>query len=186
MPLNRENFAKFEERLIETLKGKTPLLEVPYYICLYRPKDELDAIECFDNLVLRLTQKGFSAETLSFSHLMLDSLSESGLLAPQILEEEEQTRAELERSVRNTLPEQIVDALKKKLAGKDVSNCAVLMRVSALYPFVHLKYILQSIDNIIHCTLVIPYPSDIGTGHILNEENDGSIEYYRAEVVDLR
>lgn len=186
MPLNREKFSKFEERLIETLKGKTALLEVPYYICLYHPKDELDVVECFNNMVLRLINKGFSAEVMSFPKLMLDSLSESGLLAPEILEEEEQTRGELERSVRNTLPEQLIDTLKKKLEDKDVSHCAVLLRVGALYPFVHLKYILQSIDNVVHCTLVIPYPSDIGTGHILNDTNEGSIEYYRAEVVDLK
>lgn len=186
MPLNRKKFATFEQRLMETLRGKTALLEVPYYICLYHPKDELDTLDCFNNMVLRLTNKGFSAETMYFSQLMLDGLTASGLLSPEILEEEEQTRSAFERSVRNTLPEQLVEALKKKLADRDVSHCAVLLRVGALYPFVHLKYILQSIDNIIHCTLVIPYPSDIGTGHILNETSDGSIEYYRGEVVDLR
>ena len=186
MPLNRESFAKFEERLIETLKGKTALLEVPYYICLYHPKDELDALECFNNMVFRLNNKGFSAEVASFSQLMLDGLSESGLLSPEILGEEEQKRGELERSIRNRLPEQIVEALKERLENKDVGHCAVLLRIGALYPFVHLKYILQSIDNSVHCTLVIPYPSDIGTGHILNEISDDSIEYYRAEVVDLK
>jgi len=186
MPLNRESFGKFEERLVETLKGKTPLLEVPYYICLYHPKDELDALDCFNNMVLRLCNKGFSAETMSFSQLMLDCLSESGLLSPEILGDEEQIREELERSIRNRLPEQLVEALTNRLANKDVSYCAVLLRIGALVPFVHLKYLLQSIDNVIHCTLVIPYPSDIGTGHILNEMNDDSIEYYRAEVVDLR
>jgi len=186
MPLNREKFAKFEQRVMETLKGKTALLEVPYYICLYQPKDELDALECFNNMVLRLRNKGFSAETIYFSQLMLDSLAESGLLSPEILADEEKTRVELERSVRNRLPEQIVEGLKNKLADKDISHCAILLRVGAMYPFVHLKYILQSIDNIVHCTLVIPYPSDIGTGHILNETNEDSIEYYRAEVVDLK
>ena len=186
MPLNRLSFSKFEERLVETLQGKTPLMEVPYYICLYHPKDEFDVLESFNNLVLRIKNKGFSAEALSLAELMIEVLSDSGLLSPEVLKEEEQMRDALERDLRRVLSEGIPETLRERLGNKNVSHCAVLLRYGGLWPFVHLSSILQSIDGSVRCTLVIPYPSDIGTGHLLNETSSESIGYYRAEVVDLK
>ena len=186
MPLNRGKFQSLEKRVVETLRGKNPLMEVPYYVCLYHPKDELEVLENFSHMVLRLGNKGFSAETIKLSNLMLEILSNSGLLSPEIMQKEEEMREELGRDLRRVLSKELVEMLKERLKEKDASHCAVLLRYGALWPFVHLSHIFLSIEASVQCTLVVPYPSDIGTGYPLNERSKGKIDYYRAEVVDLR
>jgi len=186
VPLNREKFQRLEERIMETLKGKSPLMEVPYYVCVYHPKDELEILESFSHMVLRLKNKGFSAETIKLSDLMLKILSDSGLLSSEITKKEEERREELERDLRRVLSRELVKSLKERLKDKDLGHCAVLLRYGALWPFVHLSHIFLSIEGSVQCTLVVPYPSDIGAGYPLNERSKGIIDYYRAEVVDLR
>jgi hypothetical protein len=186
MPLNRKKFQRLEERVVETLEGRSPLMEVPYYLCVYHPKDELEILENFPNMVLRLKNKGFSAETIKLSDLMLDILSNSGLLSSEIIQNEEEMREELERDLRRVLSKELVEVLKEKLKDMDVNHCAVLLRYGALWPFVHISHIFLSIEGSVKCTLVVPYPSAIGEGFPLNKKSKGIIDYYRAEVVDLR
>ena len=95
-------------------------------------------------------------------------------------------REELDRDLRRVLSKEMVEVLKKRLRDKDISHCAVLLRYGALWPFVHLSQIFISIEGTVHCTLVVPYPTDLGVGYPLNEESKGITSYYRAEVVDLR
>jgi len=186
MPLNREKFGRLEERVVETLKGRSPLMEVPYYVCLYHPSDELEILENFSHMVLRLRNKGFSAETIKLSDLMIEILSSSGLLSSEVIEKEEELREELERDIRRVLAKGLVEALRERLKDRDINHCAVLLRYGALWPFVHLSHVFISIEGSVHCTLVVPCPSDIGAGYPLNEESKGIINYYRTEVVDLR
>lgn len=186
MPLNREKFQRLENRVVETLEGRSPLMEVPYYVCIYPPKDELEILENFSHMVLRLRNRGFSAEMIKLSDLILEILSDSGLLSPEIIGREEEIREELGRDLRRILSKKVVEALKERLKDKDISHCAILSRYGALWPFVHLSYIFLSIEASVQCTLVVPYPSDIGEGYPLNERSKGKIDYYRAEEVDLR
>jgi len=186
MPLKLDKMRDLERRVLDTIQGKTPLLDIPYYICIHNPQDELDIIDQFSNLVLRFRRKGFSAEIIKLSKLMVDILEEEGFLSQESVAREEEFRSDLEDDLRRILLERIVNALKEHLGGKDVSHCAVLLRYGALRPFVHLSNILQSIEGTIHCTLLISYPSSIGEGYPLDEENNGIVHYYRAEVVDLR
>lgn len=95
MVLNIEKFRMLEERVVETVKGRSPLMEVPYFVCLYHPKDELEILERFSHMVLRLRNKGFSAETISLSEIMVNILTSSGLLSPEIIQKEEEIRDEL-------------------------------------------------------------------------------------------
>jgi len=186
MPLNRVAFQQLEKRVIETLKGKTPLMEVPYYVCLYKPRDELEVLENFSHMVLRLKNKRFSAEIIKLSDLMVEILDKSGFLSSEIFSNEEETRDELSRDLRRELSEGVVEALKQRLINKEVNHCAVLLRYGALWPFVHLSNIFLSLNGCVQCTLVVPYPSDIGEGYPLNERSIGIVDYYRADTVDLR
>lgn len=186
MPLNRENFRKLEERVERTLEGKSPLMEVPYYVCVYHPKDELEVLESFSNMVRRLRRKGFSSEIIKLSDLMIKVLAHRGLLSQEVIEKEEDTREELERDIRRALSEDLVDLLRDRLKDRDPGHCAVLLRYGALWPFIHLSYIFLSIEGSVRCVLVVPYPSDKGIGFPLSERSKGIIDYYRAEVVDLR
>jgi hypothetical protein len=186
MPLNKKKFQEFERRLILTLQNKTPLMEVPYYVCLYNPKDELDVIENFSNLALRIKNKGFSSETINLGKMMINILQRSGLLSPEILKNEEHTRDTLEGDIRRTLSKGLIENLKQKLGGKKIDHCAILLRYGALWPFLHLSYIFLNIEGEVQSTIVVPYPSELGIGYPLNEQSKGMPDYYRAEVVDLR
>jgi len=186
MPLNNAAFQQLENRVIETLKGKTPLMEVPYYVCLYQPRDELEVLENFSNMVLRLKNKRFSAETIKLSDLMVKILDESGMLSSEIINKEEEMREALAGDLRRELSVGVVEALKERLKEREISHCAIILRYGALWPFVHLSHIFLSLNGCVQCTLVVPYPSDIGAGYPLNERSKGIIDYYRAETVDLR
>lgn len=186
MPLNRDAFQQLEKRVIETLKGKTPLMEVPYYVCLYHPRDELEVLENFSNMVLRLENKNFSAETIKLSELMVKILDESGMLSSEIINKEEEMREALAGDLRRELSVGVVHALKERLKEREINHCAVILRYGALWPFVHLSHIFLSLNGCAQCTLVVPYPSDIGAGYPLNERSAEIVDYYRAETVDLR
>jgi len=186
MPLNRKRFQRFEEDLFLTLQGKRPLMEVPYFVCVHNPKDELEVLKSFSNLVLRIKNRGFSAERINLAQLMIDLLSQSGLLSSEILKNEESMRDDLDRDIRRVLSRGLVDRLKENLQGKEIEHCAVLLRYGALWPFVHLSYIFLNIEGSVQSTLVVPYPSDLGAGYPLNERSKGIVDYYRAEMVDLR
>jgi len=184
VPLKRNKFVQFEERLFDTLMGRTPLMEVPYYVCYYNPKDEVEVQEEFSNLCRRVETRGFSSEEISFSKLMIEIMEREGII--KALDNEEQLREDLEKTLRRRLLPEMVKALKEKLGGKTVAHCAVLMRYGATWPFLHLSHLLSSIENSVECTLVIPYPSNLGEGRLLDEPSMGIIGYYRCQVVDLR
>jgi len=182
--LNRDKFVQFEERLFDTIKGRTPLMEVPYYVCFYNPKDEVEVQEEFSNLCRRVKTRGFSSEEISFAKLMIDIMENEGIT--EVLDNEMQLREDLEKTLRRTLLPEMVKALKERLDGKTVAHCVVLMRYGATWPFLHLSHLLSAIENSVECTLVIPYPSKLGEGRPLDEPNMGIIGYYRCQVVDLR
>ena len=186
MPLNRDAFEKLEKRVIETLKGETPLMEVPYYVCLYHPKDEFKILENFSNMVLRLKNKKFSAESISLAKLLVEIMDASGFLSSEIISKEEEIRKTLAGDLRRVLSTEIVKVLKKRLKDRPANHCAVILRYGALWPFVHLSHIFLSLNDCTQCTLVVPYPSDIGSGYPLNEVSAEIVDYYRAETVDLR
>lgn len=187
MPLNREEFKRLEERIVETLEGKRPLMEVPCYICLYNPKDELEVLENFSQMVFRLKKRGYSAESIKLSGLMIKVLEDYGFLSPHILEKEEEIREELERDLRRILSREIPKLLGERLRERGKEHCAIILRYSSVWPFVHLSSdILPYLEGIIKCTLVIPYPSTIGEGYPLDMKSEGISQVYRAEVVDLR
>jgi len=186
MPLNPDGIVLLEDILVRTMEGKNTLQAVPYFICVYNPREELDALNQFSNLVLRLRYRGFSAESISLSDLMLEILDEEGYLSEDIMKEEENSRDEFENDLRRFLLEGLTKRLKQMLHGKPIAHCAVLLRYGALWPFVHLSGILQEITGSIDCTLAIAYPSSIGEGYPLDEESSDTFDYYRAERVDLR
>jgi len=186
MPLNRERFQKFEKDLVLTLEGKRPLMEVPYYVCVHNPRDELEVLDSFSNLVLRIKNRGFSCEKINLAKMMIDILSDSGLLSSEVLKNEETMRDSLDRDIRRVLSRGLVEKLKGELEGKKIDHCSVLLRYGALWPFIHLSYIFLNIEGSVQSTLVVPYPSELGVGYPLNEKSRGMPDYYRAEVVDLR
>ena len=177
-----ERFKYLENQVRETVSGKRALIDVPYYIYLYRPELELECIKEFNNLVVRLKRDGVSAEIISLASLIIKSLEHLGCLDESFLKEESRRREEIFEDLERELLREISGRLKKRLKGKDISHCAVLLRAGALFPFIHISSLLTQIEGVVHCTLVLPYPGN-KEGNMLNYRGRSIRTYYRGEVI---
>ena len=177
-----KKFKKLEIRIRETISGRRNLIDVPYYIYLYKPELELECIKEFKNLVIRLKRDGISAEIISLASLMIKSLDHLGCLNENFLREESRRRDEIYKDLERELLKEIAERLKEILKDKDVSHCAVLLRVGALFPFVHISSLLTRLEGNVHCTIVLPYPGN-KEGNMLNYHDRSIRTYYRGEVI---
>jgi len=179
---NTECFNDLESRVIATMQGLRKVLGAPFYVYLYEPRDELICLREFRDFVSRLNAKGMSAESISLSALMMEALKELGCLEKSVLKRESEDRSVLARDLERELPREIAQRLRSHLGDKDESHCVILLRASALYPFVHVSSLLSSIEGGVRCTLVIPYPGN-NVGEMLNVKGLGTRKYYRAEII---
>lgn len=181
-PWDEKRFRRLEEVLLATMEGKRPVVDVPYYIYLYNPAEELRALDEFQNLERRLKARSFSAEIVWMPDLMTFALKKFRLLDPEVVSMEGERRGSMKGDLERILPEEIVAQLKEKLKAKGVNHCAVLLRCGALYPFVHVSALLSSLEGFVGCTVVVGYPGD-KEGQMLNEKGETIRSYYRAEIV---
>lgn len=181
-PWNAEKFRRLENVLIATMEGKRPVIDVPYYIYLYDPAEELRALEEFENLERRLRTKGFSVEIIWMPDLMMSALKRFGFLGSDILSVESSQRARVKSDLERILPENTAFQLRDKLKGRGVDHCAIFLRCGALYPFAHVSTLLSSLEGYVNCTIVIGYPGD-REGQMLNEKGENVRSYYRAEII---
>jgi len=181
-PWDEKRFRRLEDVVIATMEGKRPVVDVPYYIYLYSPAEELRALDEFQNLERRLKVRGFSAEIVWMPDLMVSALKKFRLLDPEVLSLEREKRVSLRGDLERILPEEIASQLKGKLKAEGVNHCAILLRCGALYPFVHISALLSSLEGFVSCTLVVGYPGD-KEGQMLNEKGETIRTYYRAEII---
>jgi hypothetical protein len=182
MVWNTECFKDLESRVIATMRGSRRVIDVPFYVYLYEPQDELICLREFRDFVSRLNAKGMSAESISLSALMTEALRELGCLEESVLKSENKNRSVLVRDLGREMPREIAKHLRSRFGDKDESHCVILLRASALYPFVHVSSLLSSIEGAVRCTLVIPYPGN-NVGVMLNVKGLGAKRYYRAEII---
>ena len=181
MVWDKDRFEELERKVCDTLEGKRPLKEVPYYIYLYDPKDEPVAIEEFLNLERRLA-KSHSAESIWLSDMMIEVIGRLGFLGSDGVKIEKERREEVKEDLQRLLPESISKKLANRLRGMDRTHCAILLRYGSLRPFVHLSSLIPSLVGVVECTLVIPYPG-LRIGWPLNQHPGDSAKSYRAEVI---
>jgi len=162
--------------------GKRYVIDVPFYIYLYRPELELECIREFKSLVIRLRKDGFRAETISLASLMIESLEQLGCLDEAILRKEGLRRKEIYEDLERELPREISQKIKNRLKDKEISYCAVLLRAGALFPFVHISSLLTQLEGSVRCTLIIPYPGN-KEGNMLNYRGWSARTYYRGEII---
>jgi len=175
-------FRILECRIRETVTGKRHVIDVPFYIYLYKPELELECIREFKNLVIRLRKDKIIAETISLASLMIDSLEHLGCLDEQFLSEEKLRRKEIYEDLERELPKEIAKRLKNMLKNKDVSHCVILLRAGSLFPFVHISNLLTRLEGSVRCTLVLPYPGN-KEGNMLNYQGRSVRTYYRGEII---
>ena len=181
-PWDENRFRRLEDVVIATMEGKRPVVDVPYYIYLYSPAEELRALDEFQNLERRLKTRGYSAEIIWMPDLMTFALKKFRLLDPKVVSQERERRDSMKGDLERILPEEIASQLKDKLKAKGVNHCAILLRCGALYPFVHVSVLLSALEGFLGCTLVVGYPGD-REGQMLNEKGETIKSYYRAEIL---
>lgn len=181
-PWDEKRFSRLEDKVLATMEKKSPVIDVPYFVYLYDPAEELRALEEFQNLERRLKARGHSAEIIWMSDLMVAALKRFKLLGPDISEVERQERTTVKEDLQRILPNEIASQLKDKLKGKGVDHCAILLRCGALYPFVRVSSLLYSLEGHVDCTLVVGYPGN-REGQMLNEEGERMKNHYRAKII---
>lgn len=177
-----ERFKLLETKVRETIAGKRHILDVPYYIFLYKPEFEVECLKEFRNFELRLKRDNISVETISLASLMVDSLDSLGCLKEDFIKTEEKMREEITEDLKRELLKEISYRLREKLKGKDISHCAILIRAGSLFPFVHISSLLGKLEGAVRCTLIIPYPGN-KEGNMLNYQWENIRTYYRGEII---
>ena len=184
MVWDEQRFAELERRVFATLRGEYVTGDLPFFRFLYGPGDGIEqtCIKEFQNLVMRIRAKGFSAECIYFSQLLIESLRDLDLLSEDVLRRESLERETFDLDLRNNLPQEISRRLINRLKEKDRKHCAILLRIGSLFPFVRASHILQKIDSIVNCVIVIPYPGS-KEGEMLGHKSKESNAYYRWRTV---
>lgn len=177
-----KRFKVLETRIRETVAGRRYVIDVPYYIYLYKPELEHECIREFNNLVIRLKKDNISGEIVSLASLLVKSLEHLGCLDECFLREESLRRKEIYEDLGRELLKEISDSLKNMLKEKNVSHCTVLLRAGALFPFIHISSLLTHLEGVVRCTLVLPYPGN-KEGNMLNYQGRSVRTYYRGETI---
>ena len=175
-------FSQLEERVLATVSGQRPLLDVPFYIFPYDPSLELRCLTECQALGHRLKAKGYSAEMISLAAWLLDALARLGCLDDDFSKQEAVDQAMIQQDLERELPKLLSERLCSELGDKPLSFCAILTRLGALFPFVHVSTLLSAVEGRVRCTLIVPYPGSVD-GEVLHFLNETVGSYYRAEVI---
>jgi len=175
-------FSQLEERVLATVSGQRPILDVPYYIFPYDPSLELRCLTECQALCHRLKAKGHPAEVISLAAWLMDALDHLGCLNDDFVKQEAAERPIIQQDLERELPKLLSERLCAELGNKPVSFCAVLVRLGALFPFVHVSTLLSAVEGRVRCTLVVPYPGSVD-GEVLRFLNETDGSYYRAEII---
>lgn len=181
MVWDNSRFQELESRIMHIIQTKRYPLDVPFYRFYYEPQLELRCISEFERLIKRLKAKGISAELIWLNKWLLDSLQSIDSIDNLIAFEQQDRKSifdDLSHPERG-LVAIIAQRLTDHLFNKDISHCAILVRVGCLFPFVHISALLTLAEGKVRCILVIPYPGK--DGEMLNYGNSILTRYYRGE-----
>ena len=179
MNLSKSSFKDLESKIIATLDGRR-VLDVPYYRYIYPPEKEKLCIDLFENFCDILKRKKYSAETVYISEILVEALKNLGFLSESLLKVEEQNLKEIEENLEDVLAKEVIGILKDRLNDKDISHCAIILRIGSIFPFIHVSELLSKMEGYIKCTIIIPYPGS-KEGEMLNYRGDRN--YYRGEII---
>lgn len=198
MPWADIPFNQLRDEVLASLGGAKPTSGVPFFVHVYPPAEERQAVDRFEQLANVLKGKGHHVQVIylgqvlaSVLHGMPLYLGEAGRKA------EDRSRETLQRELSRpeSLPKKVADALVsgvpdvcEGISGGSQDRCAILLRAGALYPFVHVSQILNQLEQQTRWTVVVPFPgsSAPGNGEALRflDETEGA--YYRARVIHSR
>lgn len=157
-------------------------MDVPYYRYLYPPNKELACLSEFENFCKILRSKGYSAECIYLSEIVVKGIENLGYVSDSVAEMEKSSPSLVEQNLENELVREIAEILKQRLGEKDISHCAILLRAGSLFPFVHISTLLSYLEGKVKCTLIIPYPAN-KDGEMLCYKGETIRSYYRGEAI---
>ena len=82
---DKERFNRLESRILATLEGKRPNVDVPFYRYLYSPDQEVMSIHEFKKLRDRIKAKGYSSDCVYMSNIFIKSMDNLGLYSEKNL-----------------------------------------------------------------------------------------------------
>jgi hypothetical protein len=170
---------KFESVIIATLDGKK-FIDLPYYRYRYSPEEEVNCIKEFETLRNILKNKGYSAETIYIPEILVQALRSLGFLDDSLIKIEEKSFSEIEENLEDVLVTEVAKILINHLKEKDISHCAIILRIGSIFPFIHISSLLSQLEGYVKCTLIIPYPGN-KEGQMLDYEGDNIKNYYRGK-----
>jgi hypothetical protein len=183
MGWNSDKFSQLESTITAYVSGKRRPIDVPYIRFRYDPSVELRCIREFSDLADRLRVQGVAVEVISLSEWFVNILKELGFLEEAFLRREKDQRAEIAEDLTRELTKRVANRLEEHLMKREVSYCAILLRLGSLFPFVHISNVLSSVETSVRCTLVIPYPGS-RDGEMLDYHGETIRSYYRGEVIE--
>lgn len=194
MAWDKKSFDLLRDEVESSLAGKHPAGDVPFFVYLYEPRDELQCIAQFATAAKALEGKGFSVQVVYLGQVLAGVLRKSLYLTEQGKRAEARDRQGLLRELGDTdaLPALLADTLLdggegsyQALRGGSQGRCAILLRAGALYPLAHVSQLLNGLENKTNWTVVVPFPGRRSPDHPealrFLDETEGT--YYRARVV---
>jgi hypothetical protein len=183
MAWDSDRFSLLESAIAAYVTGSRRPIDVPYIRFRYDPSAELRCMREFSDFAERLQAKGISVEVIMLSEWLVSALKELGCLGDSFLEREKSERAEIAQDLGRELTKKFAERLIEHLREKDISHCAILLRLSSLFPFVHISSVLSMVEGQVRCTLVVPYPGS-RDGELLDYRGETIRSYYRGEVIE--
>lgn len=184
---------QLEAKLEGTRQGTyRPLDNVPFFRVQYPPSEEREALRQFDQLALRLRQRGWEVKCLSLTEMCRKAVEQllngsSSDLVERLKElEQNRERSELRERLSEYLPNQLADVLIQELRDLRREDVAILLRMGALYPFIRSSSLGSRLEGRVQCIVVLPYPGTT-TGALLDAAPaDPHGGYYRGEIIAWR
>jgi hypothetical protein len=184
MTWDTNRFDDLESRVMATIAGGRPALDVPFFRFLYGPKDGVEhiCIREMQKMVDRIRARGYTAESIFLSTVFIDTMKELGFLDADVVAKEAKGRSDIFVDLRGRfVREEMTKKLLVRLEDRPQSHCAVLLRVGALFPFIRISHILSNLDRV-QCSIVIPYPGS-KEGEMLWYSGENWNSYYRWETI---
>ena len=185
-----EMMQELENKVEGTLQGTyRPLDNVPFFRVQYPPIEEREALREFKSLMERLSQKGWTVESISLTELFKEALAAlRNCLVTELIEslkvlEKERDRKELQRLLSDYLPDEISKVIAERFGKMSQKSVLVLLRMGALYPFIRSSSLFSKLEGKVQCAVILPYPG-MSLGALLDTPPaDPHGGYYRGEVI---
>jgi hypothetical protein len=194
MPWDKKSFELLRAEVDASLRGRHPAGDVPFFVYLYEPREELRCLQQFSAAAKAIEGAGFRTQVIHLGQVLAQVLKGTLYMKEQGKRFEARDRAGVRRELAraDALPSWLTNALldgldgaHEGLRGGSQESCAFLLRAGALFPLVHVSQLLNGLENKTGWTVVVPFPGRRNPAQPealrFLDETEGT--YYRARVI---